>query len=448
MSSPCRSSNSRLSGVALPGAGFWSGTERPLSTVGTNNAQLGAIYGDSFTPPKKIQRMAPGRTATDGAEAVRNCVWACVVRELQGKQLTWDELDQSLLPRVGLVAPSDAGMRPRTFHRYFSTGQDPASLRGTRGYLIDSVHEDPNFRVAKETYDHPIWIICGSRPPTPEHLIGVRRMLMGRLWLHRPTILERLVAAYHELPGFSNYAPSRLDLVESMYNLVEGGSLDALGVCACNYLLALDCGRLEAAMDHQEVLRWGLVRFGVIWRLRKDACAALSLLFEQRIIRRRHAALPARMLGFPLGQRAQKRDGMSSADSSPLADDLTCTLPVVPRTDSSEKFFSQFPSHHLKFAEALAIKEVFTPHLTELDSDHNSLDEMKFADALDELLDVSEDQCRVELDVLQQFKHINEAVAHVIEFLPPPPDVHLRYARRTPGGARIGLRAYSERAGE
>ena len=76
-----------------------------------------------------------------------------------------------------------------------------------------------------------------------------------------PSITERLVASHHNLPGLSSYAPSRVDALESMFNVAEGGSLDAIGLCACNYLLAIDSGRLETAVDVRDALRWAIIRF-------------------------------------------------------------------------------------------------------------------------------------------------------------------------------------------
>ncbi|MEG2802925.1 hypothetical protein [Stenotrophomonas sp.] len=379
--------------------------------------------------------MPPGRVAIDGAEAVRNSIWAWLVRQQQGQSLTWDEADQALLARAGLLGQGGAGTRPRTLYRYFSTGQDPASLAD--GKLVDTVHGDPRFWVAKWAYEHPIWKISGPLQCTPEQLIDVRRTLMEQLGLHRPTVLERLVAAYHEVPGFSTYAPSQLDVVESMYNLVEGGCLDALGVCACNYLLALDCGRLEAAIGHREVLRWGVARFCTTRRLRKDASYAFSMLVEQRIIRRRHGALPAKLIGYPLGQAAQPLCCPDSEDNTSLTDDLPCMLPVAPCSNESHEFFAQFPAHRLKFADALALTDVVLPQLSEQERKELSFDGLNIADGLETLLDVPEDSCEAELAHLHQFKHINEAYAHLANFLPHPPNTRSRYSRVSTAAAMI-----------
>lgn len=379
--------------------------------------------------------MPPGRIATDGAEAVRNSIWAWLVRQQQGKTLTWDEADQRLLARAGLLGQGDEGTRPRTLYRYFSTGQDPASLAG--GKLVDTVHGDPRFLIAKRSYEHPIWKISGPLQCTPEHLIGVRRTLMEQLGLHRPTVLERLVAAYHKVPGFSTYAPSQLDVVESMYNLVEGGSLDSLGVCACNYLLALDCGRLEAAIGHREVLRWGVARFCTTHRVRKDASRAFSILVEQRIIRRRHGALPAKLLGYPLGQASHPPGHPDFEDSTWLTDDLPCMLPVTPYSSESQEFFTGFAGHHGKFSEALALPAVVLSQLSDHERQELSPDGLNMVSGLDTLLDVPEDSCGAELAHLHQFKHINEAYAHLAHFLPNPQNIRPRHSRVSTAAAMI-----------
>jgi hypothetical protein len=382
--------------------------------------------------------MPPGRVATDGADAVRNCVWACVVRQLQGNDLTWDEVDQALLSGLGLLARGDARARPRALYRYFSTGQDPASLAD--GELLNRVHGDPSFLLAKQTYEHPIWSISGPLPSTPSQLIVVRRALMERLGLNCLTVLERLVASHHELPGFSTYAPDHLDLIESMYNLVEGGSLDALGVCACNYLLALDCGRLEVAIGHREVLRWGAVRFCATWNIREDASRALGLLLEQRIIRRRHGVLPAKTLGFPLGHATQRSDDMACERGAPFADDLPCMLPVAPRSSDSDTFFAHFDDHSRTFAEALAIDEIVHSRLSGPEREEVSLDGLKTGNGLETVLDVPEDDCGAFLEYLHLVSSISEAYAHLAEFLPPPPDIRPRYSRRRTAAAMIAPR--------
>ncbi len=363
--------------------------------------------------------MPRGKIPTDGALVVRNSVWACVVRKLHGDQLTWDDLDQSLLPRVGLdVHAQAANGRPRSFYRIFSKGHHPGRLRGPGGYLIDSVHRDPAFAAAKEAFEHPIWMICSEEAPTAEQLRGARRSLMERLGLLMPSITERLVAFHHQLPGLSSYTPSRVDALESMFNMAEGGSLDAIGLCACNYLLAIDSGRLETAIDVRDALRWAVVRFCAAWGLRPDACAAIQLLMEQRVVRLRRGSLSPKDVGFPLGQTESGTTSGNLARGVSFADDYPCMLPVTPRTGRAETFFAQFHVHYLAFVGDLARPRGVKEQHAESDFGGS----WPAQDAVDDLflglLDVPEDVCHGEVATLRQFALISPIAACVAGMLP------------------------------
>jgi len=58
MSSPCRSSSSRLSSVETAASGFWIGMTQLLATVGPHHAQLQPVLGDSLVPLQKIHKYA------------------------------------------------------------------------------------------------------------------------------------------------------------------------------------------------------------------------------------------------------------------------------------------------------------------------------------------------------------------------------------------------------
>ncbi|VUL70990.1 hypothetical protein PGKDCPLP_00813 [Stenotrophomonas maltophilia] len=381
--------------------------------------------------------MPRGKIPTDGALVVRNSVWACVVRRLHGDRLTWDDLDQSLLPRVGLdVHAQAANGRPRSFYRIFSKGHHPGRLRGPGGYLIDSVHRDPAFAAAKEAFEHPIWMICGAGAPTAEQLRGVRRSLMERLGLLMPSITERLVAFHHQLPGFSSYAPSRVDALESMFNVAEVGSLDAIGLCACNYLLAIDSGRLETAIDVRDALRWAVVRFCAVWGLRPDACATIQLLMEQRVVRLRRGSLLPKDVGFPLGQTESGTLGGNLASGVFFEDDYPCMLPVTPRTGGAEAFFARFHVHYLAFVEDLARQR-----MVEQQAESDLGGSWPPQDAVDDLflglLDVPEDVCHGEVTTLTQFALISPVAACVAEVLPISSEGSSSYARIKPLGREL-----------
>lgn len=381
--------------------------------------------------------MPRGKTPTDGALVVRNSVWACVVRRLHGDRLTWDDLDQLLLPRIGLdIHAQAANGRPRSFYRFFSKGHHPGKLRGPGGYLIDSVHGEPAFAAAKEAFEHPIWMICSTEAPTAEQLRGVRRSLMERLGLLMPSITERLVASHHNLPGLSSYAPSRVDALESMFNVAEGGSLDAIGLCACNYLLAIDSGRLETAVDVRDALRWAIIRFCAVWGLRPDACTAIQLLMEQRVVRLRRGSLLPKDVGFPLGNTDSSAFSSNSAKGVLFADDYPCMLPVTPRTGGVDTFFAQFHSHYLAFVNDLTRQEAFAQLAgTELGGS------LPTQDAIDDLflglLDVPEDVCHGEVATLKQFAPISPVAACVAEVLPTSSIGSSPYTRIKPLGAAL-----------
>lgn len=382
--------------------------------------------------------MPRGKIPTDGALVVRNSVWACVVRRLHGDRLTWDDLDQSLLPRVGLdVHAQAANGRPRSFYRIFSKGHHPGRLRGPGGYLIDSVHQDPAFAAAKEAFEHPIWMICGAEAPTAEQLRSVRRSLMERLGLLMPSITERLVASHHKLPGLSSYAPSRVDALESLFNVAEGGSLDAIGLCACNYLLAIDSGRLETAMDVRDALRWAVVRFSAVWGLRADACAAIQLLMEQRVVRLRRGSLFPKDVGFPLGQ---PESGTSSSDlgrGGGFADDYPCMLPVTPRTARAETFFAQFHVHYLAFVDDLARQRTVEQQQAESDLGGSWPTQDAIDDLFLGLLDGPEDVCHSDVATLNQFALTSPIAACVTEMLPVPCIGSASYTRAKPVAGQL-----------
>gem|GEM_PF-6994960 len=60
---------------------------------------------------------------------------------------------------------------------------------------------------------------------------------------------------------------------------------------------------------------------------------------------------------------------------------------------------------------------------------------------LDTLLDVPEDSCEAELAHLHQFKHINEAYAHLAHFLPNPQSIRPRHSRASTAAAMITHRS-------
>lgn len=380
--------------------------------------------------------MSRGKIPTDGALVVRNSVWASVVRRLHGGRLTWDDLDQSLLPRVGLdVHAQAANGRPRSFYRVFSKGHHPGKLRGPGGYMIDSVHQDPAFLAAREAFQHPIWIISGAEAPTAEQLRGIRRSLMERLGLLMPSITERLVASHHKLPGLSGYAPSRIDALESMFNVAEGGSLDAIGLCACNYLLAIDSGRLDTAIDVRAALRWAVVRFGAVWGLRPDACAAVQLLIEQRVVRLRRGSLLPKDVGFPLGQAESGAQSGNLAKGVFFTDDYPCMLPVTPRTGGVETFFANFHPHYLAFVDDLVRQRRVEQSQVQAELGGPWPTQDAIDDLFLGLLDVPEDVCHGEVAALEQFALLSQAVACVAEMLPASSMGSVSYTRRKPLGA-------------
>ena len=221
-----------------------------------------------------------------------------------------------------------------------------------------------------------------------------------------------------------------------MFNVAEVGSLDAIGLCACNYLLAIDSGRLETAIDVRDALRWAVVRFCAVWGLRPDACATIQLLMEQRVVRLRRGSLLPKDVGFPLGQTESGTLGGNLASGVFFEDDYPCMLPVTPRTGGAEAFFARFHVHYLAFVEDLARQR-----MVEQQAESDLGGSWPPQDAVDDLflglLDVPEDVCHGEVTTLTQFALISPVAACVAEVLPISSEGSSSYARIKPLGREL-----------
>lgn len=285
------------------------------------------------------------RKVTDASLVMRNCFWACAVRRLQRGSLLWDALDDWVLPKLGYPPrlPGPYPDRRRMFYRYYTTGHDPSGFVGPAGGLVQVLHADPQFASAKIIFESSFWTLVGPKLLSVADLRAMRRQAMCTVGLVTPTIAQRMVAERKAAPCFSGAASTTQDVAESMCNLLEGGWLDAVTVCATNYLLALDAGKLEYAIIYRDVLDWGIARLAERWGIEGKAKVSLHRLVRSRIIQRRNTLLPGAAIGFPRGSRKSAVTEQEDAANEPHpAAERMCSQPVVVATPETCKFLAQY----------------------------------------------------------------------------------------------------------
>lgn len=366
--------------------------------------------------------MAP--KTTDASFVMRNSFWACVVHKLQGKHLGWDKLDRCLLPRVGRTfPPAPYPDRPRVFYGFFSDGYDPSCYEFEGVRLIDELHKDPQFQDAKRSLDHSFWAIVGPAPLSIKELRAMRREAMLRLELLVPTLAERLVAVSMRVPGFGGTASTSQDISESMYNLVEGGKLDGLTVCAANYLLALDSGLLETAIIYRDVLGWAVDRVALRWGIPDPATVSLRRLVKARILQRRYSQLSGADIGFPLGKKKKTSvDASDLGEGLPPPAELTSGLPIVVSNATTLRFLNDYPERPHDFSACVS-RAPRPQGQTQRAYERERVEALNVA--FNELLCALEDDCDRQIDMLGLFSHFHPVYASLYT------DLMLRDNRRT-----------------
>lgn len=309
-------------------------------------------HSDQDSAEKQVR----ANRADDIAVRVRSRLWACVVYELMAGARSWDDLDAYWLPEIDRHFPTedlttDSRGRRRLFHRIYYSGSNPGVIRGLNGQrLIDVVHADAVFQLAKELYESPFWTLAGKQEIPGALVRPLQLALMERLGLLRLTPTERILARRAGLPKAIHEHRNLGHTKRAALDVAQIGSLDAIALLSCAFCLAKDALSFREADVYLDAIRRAIGAFVRRWRMGEEARTSLVALVERRIVRRTDEPIKPQHFGFWVRKRAKDYDPEWGKDGFMSTDRLRYPAqpesPIVRVDNSLSSFLAAFEDHY------------------------------------------------------------------------------------------------------
>jgi len=392
-----------------------------------------------------VEKRGRAKRADDIAVRVRSRLWACVIYALMPGARSWDDLDDHWLPKIDRHFPTedsttDSRGRRRVFHRIYYGGSNPGVVRGLNGQLlIDVVHADAGFQLAKELYESPFWTLAGKQEILVALVRPLHVTLMSRLGLLRLTPTERILARRADLPAAIHEHRNLGHTKRAALEVAKIGSLDAIALLSCAFFLAKDALSFREADVYLDAIRHAISAFVRRWRMGEEACKSLVALVDQRIVRRTDEPIKPQHFGFWVRKRAKDYDPDWGNDGFMPTDRLRYPVqpesPIVRVDDSLARFFAAFEDHYTVLRDELldALRASTAKHqetdiasshlksLTEVEQSRTQLIDTIMLDLLNSRDDNTEDM----LTHLRQFR-VGGGLPRMISDLLDPPRRHQR----------------------